>query len=140
MQYIRQQEKNGCAIASLAMVTGKGYWEVRDFFGSRPNEEEGVHTWEVESYLAEHGYAVAPKDRMVRSTKRRQVWPPQRFAPVHLVVVKVFENSPLTHMIVMDANGAIYDPENPDDTLRLSDYHDVLYMAGVYPIEALCAA
>lgn len=133
---IRQKDPYGCALACLAMVTGKAYEEVRAAFvghdfgvSTRELRTGGISYVAVDGYLSDHGYAVR---RLARYDPvlnlHRDPWPVEPFAPVHVCEVI----TSMGHSVVMLADGTVLDP-NREEPGRLSDYAAVNYVAGVYP-------
>lgn len=114
---VRQAHDYGCGIASLAMVTGQTYDEVRTWLlahwpggqgGDTPAEDwlvkRGIYSGIADYYLGRHGYVW----RKVYSGWQQHPWPPEPFAPVHLVMVRQPSNN--SHYVVMRADGVVLDP------------------------------
>src|SRR5687768_6825776 len=96
-QWIPQVDSHGCCIATLAMITNQTYEAVKDGFSSFDNTGVGEHR--LYAYLAEHGYATAVKYPTYSPNEaRREVWPPEPFADVHIVQVITKANTP--HCVV----------------------------------------
>jgi hypothetical protein len=131
VRLVRQEDKYGCAVASLAMVTGKSYAEVRAAF-SHDFTKEGVVFFAWEEYLTHSGYAVARKmqyDALKKST--REPWPAEPFAGVHICEVLTDAGG---HVVVMLRDGTVLDPAT-DEPRRLADYKSVNFVTGVYKVD-----
>ncbi len=129
VEWVAQEHENGCVIASLSMVTGMTYKQVQQSF--KVKVERGVHDDETDAWLAEHGFAVARKERRYKPGKcNRSPWPPAPFADLHLVVVKEDDY----HMVVMLRDGTVLDPATPG-SWRLTDYGSVMWVAAVVSIQ-----
>ena len=128
MNYVSQEDANGCGIAVLAMLTDKSYQEVRAEFLPR-HIEKGMTEWDMNAYLAEHGYAVAHKyPHYMPQQKHRDVWPPEPFASVHYCCMNTTSNT--HHYVVMLADGSILDPAS-SGIKSLADYRIVQNVCGV---------
>jgi hypothetical protein len=124
MNWIGQEEPNGCGVACLAMLTGKTYRQVRDEIG-RSFHNDGCPDSLLDAYLAANGYAVQ------RIFAGEQPYHPQPWAKAHLCVVYAC----MPHLVVMDEDGNVFDPHDHDQQrLRLDDYSDVVSVAGVWPV------
>lgn len=128
IQWVRQQDSQGCVLAVLAMITGKSYAEVKTGFRLRDWNAEGVGLMhDGLAYLAEHGYAAAVKYRhYLPFPQHRDRWPVAPFADVH--VCEVITTQP--HAVVMLRDGTVLDPNTPERQ-RLSNYKGVNVIAGV---------
>ena len=110
MKIVRQEDENGCAIACLAMVLKKTYQQVRkdwrdDFL------KDGLTTNQMVEYLADHNMTVVLKTLLSYATKdsaRDEMMRP--FAPIHIINLKQFCDSPDDHVVVMTADGHLYCP------------------------------
>lgn len=115
---VRQQEKMGCGVACLAMLTGQDYGEVAAAFPGRCFSETGLTDLALRDYLAMRGIRFG--DWRTKSGD----WPPEPFGEVHLCSVHVYPWSPCDHWVVMLATGEVLDPLSPYPW-RLSDYDAV---------------
>lgn len=148
---VRQEDANGCGPACLAMVTGRGYREVRDWFRVRAwqNADEhgrhltdaareavephdftrrGITHWEIERYLAEHGYASALRWQEARLGEARGSWPIAPFADSHICCVQTVLGG---HFVVWLPDGRVLDPAKGETTLADPTYCGVMYIMGV---------
>jgi hypothetical protein len=126
--WVQQKDSHGCVLASLAMITGQTYEQVKagfvDWSGGISLMFDGF------TYLAEHGYAVAPKYIHYHPLKRnRDPWPVEPFADMHLCEVI----TSMAHSVVLLRDGTVLDPNTPEPR-RLSDYMKVNVIAGVVPV------
>lgn len=131
IKWVGQEDTHGCVLAALAMLTGQTYAEVKagftDWSGGISLIFDGF------TYLAEHGYAVAPKYIHYHPLKEnRDPWPVAPFADVHLCEVLTSR----AHAVVLLSNGTVLDPITPEPR-KLSDYVKVNVIAGVVPISCL---
>lgn len=112
------------------MITGKSYAEVKAGFSDRDwvSEAGGVPCAVAGfAYLAEHGFAVAPKYRHYYPLATdRELWPVEPFADIHICTVMTNRS----HAVIMLNDGAVLDP-NLETVMRLSDYSRVDMIAGV---------
>ncbi len=121
----------GCAVASLSMVTGHPYQQVKQYFG-RSFEDGGMSFYDSDQYLADHGYGLARKWRWF-NRRERSPWPPEPFGDVHLCEVQSVVGS---HMVVMLDSGLVLDPATPL-VQRLTDYWQVNSVAAVFRLRAV---
>lgn len=133
VQYVRQEEIYGCAIACLAMITGQTYWEVKKDMNYWPDVggKEGMSVDFVgASYLFEKfGYVAQTKYPTVGYTQaKRENWI-KPFAEIHIVSVQTTG----AHAVVMDAEGNIKDPNLGDIPRKLTDY-DVKSITGFWKV------
>jgi DNA primase large subunit len=136
MKCVHQKHSMGCGLAALAMITGSNYDEIIKFF-SPPIDfnKDGISFRAIDAYLVDHGYAIARKFQHYGffNCPKREIWPPQPFAPIHLCEVRVYENAPCTHFVIMLSNGRILDPIN-DEHKNLNFYFKVISVAGIYKV------
>jgi hypothetical protein len=107
---VKQEDPAGCFVASMAMILGKTYKEVKKDFHN-DFSEEGVNTNHIIDYLGDHGFSVIFKKMTCYNEKnfgRKEMLKP--FAPVHLLVVQSKFDSGCHHAVVMDAKGKLYCP------------------------------
>jgi ABC-type bacteriocin/lantibiotic exporter with double-glycine peptidase domain len=133
-QRIAQKDSHGCAIASLAMVTGHDYDKVKAFYHPRVDfSREGVAWYQAEEYLARHGFAVRRFTRYNPATNElREPWPIAPFADVHMCEVVTVDGG---HSVVMLADGRVLDPwDELRDSLTHPHYIAVHFVAGIYPV------
>lgn len=131
IRHVRQEDSHGCALASLAMVTGETYAEVKAKFSRVGIAQTGVTFFVFEDYLAQHGYACARLmyNDFIRDRKR-EPWPPEPFADVHMCEVMDTNGG---HVVVMLADGTVLDPAT-DERKRLADYASVNFVSGVFKV------
>lgn len=137
-EWIGQRQIRDCGVAALAMLTGKSYEAIAAYFRNPDFSVKGLYLVGIDDYLADHGFAVARKKRYLGffhddKAPPREPWPPEPFAEMHLCEVKVNEKSPVYHFVVMLRDGSCLDPLTPERK-RLSDYHQVLNVAGVFRV------
>ena len=135
--WVRQLHRNGCCVASVAMVAGKTYQEVRGML-AWPVEERGAHEDIVCELLIELGFAYQlryPYDRLSWTGKRygvqchrREVWPPEPSADVHLACVDVPQGA---HCVVWPRHVTVLDPDRPG-TYTLSDYSRLNWVIALF--------
>lgn len=121
----------GCGFAALAMLTGRTYAEVRDYFPEFIHRQ-GCSTASIDPYLGEAGCAIG---RIYGTTaeytdegwvsRPKPDWPIAPPAQVNLCHVKVYARSQVHHWVVLLGDGTVLDPETPEPR-RLADYHEVL--------------
>lgn len=155
VRHVPQVDANGCGVACLAMVTGKSYEEVRDWFWCKAwqNAQRDGRTWadlddperqawerhnfavhgltdhDLEAFLAENGFAYAKKWSNLwqqRMEDRRPSWPPLPFAEAHIVQVYLPSGG---HYVVWTADGRVLDPANGE--CDLTGFSSVGYILGV---------
>lgn len=134
MKHVMQKHKRGCSLASLAMLTGIDYDEILAYFPIDFNEQ-GIYEQCLDNYLVDHGFALSRKHKYPKFGKQREPWPPLPFADMHLCNVKVNQDSPVTHFVIMLGNGDCFDPLTTD-IKHLSDYFEVNNVAGIHKIGA----
>lgn len=106
-KFIAQRTDDDCAIAALAMVTGRSYNKVsQDFYrsGKIPNNDSI-------QYLTDCGLCVVVKDLetwcdQYKSNKRML----QPFAERHFITAKTYTDEKFNHAFVMDKYGRCFDP------------------------------
>jgi len=143
-QWVRQEDPMGCWVASMAMVVGKTYAEVKAETGD--TWKRGGHNWRTGQYLAQNGFAIAlyfdsdqfnqnetPNEHGLHLNKRWADWPFKAFAPIHVCQV----TSPVGgHLVVMLADGSVLDPAIPTRK-SISDYAEVREMIGIWKVSTL---
>lgn len=133
VKWVRQEDSHGCGVACLAMLTAKTYAEVRAWFKRPDFSREGMTFHEVDHYLTEHGYAVARKWQFTQNeekNKRREVWPVEPFAEVHICSVR---NEHANHFVVLLADGKVLDPLFAAPR-TISDYVEVSNVTAVHRV------
>lgn len=128
---IKEQEF-GCAVACLAMVTDKTYWDVAESF-SIDFTRKGMPRPEMMQWLADAGFAIILKEvqfyNHVNDARDEMLKP---FALVHIVSLKQYVDSKLNHAVVMDSKGKLIDsdPKITDKIMR--SVHYVQWVIGLY--------
>jgi ABC-type bacteriocin/lantibiotic exporter with double-glycine peptidase domain len=132
---IAQKDSHGCAVASLAMVTGHDYDRIKAFFPRADFTKSGIAFYQAEEYLARHGFAVRRFTLYDPTTNEpREPWPVAPFADVHMCEVVTAKGA---HSVVMLRDGRVLDPWNESrDSLSHPDYVKVYFVAGVYKVAA----
>jgi hypothetical protein len=123
---IYQEDKFGCALACLAMITGQTYQQVKAGILAWHPDGNGISELITDSYLADHGYAVARKYPHAAHLKEQRSWPPAPFGAVHLVCVGLPAGG---HLVVMLADGSVLDPAS--GYRHISDYPQIMHVAAV---------
>ena len=143
IQWIPQEHKHGCAIATLAMVSGKTYQEVyawfvhhykRQYSNAEPelfdiDKINGLGPHQRDMFLVENGFAHATKYNHLCNEKR-EVWPVEPWADVHICSV---DNEVMSHSIVLLRGGSVLDPLTPYVKV-LRDYLKVNSITAVYKV------
>ena len=132
MKLVRQKESNGCIVASLAMIVGKSYDDVRadHIFSALESEAKGCSFREVEEYLWRHGFAWQEVYRCgPPGNTYKEVWPPRPWADEHICEVA----TSMAHAVVLLRDGTVLDPLT-DEPKRLSDYREVYSVRAVYRV------
>lgn len=128
VRWVQQEDNIGCGLACLAMITGKTYQEVKAAFAPF---ERGITWWETDSYLVDHGYAIARKFKHAAYCKQNRDWPPAPFGDVHICQVYIPAGG---HFIVALRDGSVLDPATPEQR-HISQYN-VEDMAAVVKISS----
>ena len=133
MGWVKQEDVNGCVVASLAMIVGKSYAEVKAELPPKDLSTGAFTAFTAESYLYEHGYVLLKKWKHICSLdKDREQWPVEPFAPVHYVQV-VNGDQGKAHAVVLLENGDVLDPWADATPKKLTDYAQVNEIIGVWP-------
>lgn len=100
--------------------------------------DRGCPYFAAEQLLFNEGFAVQRIWQHDASAgSERAPWPPEPWADLHWCEVEVSPTAPGSHMVVMLADGTVLDPLTPN-LKRLSDYHRVIHVAGVYRVWRRC--
>lgn len=92
------------------MITGKSYDEIRlELFGLA-GKVGPMYGADVANLICKKGFHVSGQVYPMASEPKRPEDLRGPFAPVHLVEIRVFEDSEQMHFIVMDEVGKLYDP------------------------------
>lgn len=122
MKLVRQEEKCGCTIACIAMVTGKTYADIRKDWET-DFDAEGIMLEHTLNYLGDAGFSLLHKHSRNYNHKddhRKELLRP--FAPMHIVRILPAFDSVNGHVVVMDAKGKIYCPGGLSDKEIRSAY------------------
>ena len=107
MKWIRQEDPNGCVVASMAMVLGITYKQARKL-GEPAFGRDRLTTYSMEEILSNFGWATMRRWRCNPVTNKfREAWPLAPFAPIHICSIQMSNGH---HSVVMDKDGRIYDP------------------------------
>lgn len=130
LQWVMQEDAEGCAVATIAMLTGRTYKEVRAQIDGEPwhghNGDwsaDGVSHITVDRLLIAHGYYL----QRVYSNMVPE-WPPPPWSPIHFA--QVVQPSGRNHFVVMRADGVVLDPLHPGEH-RLTDWPKVNNVVGL---------
>ena len=131
--WVAQEDAEGCALATLAMICGQTYAEVKAAVTSdtvesgrwhKPDQDwdvEGATFYTLDWYLARQGFFLQ---------RRYASWglPMEPFAPIHYASVE--QPSKRSHFVVVLADGAVLDPLR-DGRFALSDWPKVNQIVGL---------
>jgi hypothetical protein len=108
-----------------ALEATRPYWDAHG---------PGITPTVVDRVLAEEGRATRTiyRHRSHRLTDLVH-WPPAPIAPIGYAHVMVAASSPGSHLVVLLGDGRVLDPLISEPR-RLSDYHRVYCVAGVYQV------
>lgn len=130
--WVRQEDAEGCGLATLAMLTGKSYGEVKADIDAQDGHghngdwaARGVTRVSLDRYLITHGYYL---QRRYAHFYEPGDWPPEPWAPVHFASVK--QPSGNSHFVVMDTAGRVLDPMREGE-YRLTDWPEVQNVVGL---------
>lgn len=131
---VAQEDAYGCGLATLAMLTGHSYDQVKRNFDAwdRPSwdwDKSGCTHIEVDRYLGWQRMAVIRKYGAWYPSWERVT--PEPFAPLHYAQVQQPSNS--NHFVVMLADGAVLDPYR-EGVYSLSDWPVVNQLVGVFRV------
>lgn len=124
LRRVQQEEPFGCVAACLAMMLDVPYAKAAGML-KRFGDGECYCVASYERVLFDHGWAKCARGRTRADGTRREVWPPEPFAPVHTVNVKVSKDAPVYHYVVWLADGTVLDPLTEAPPAKLADYPHV---------------
>lgn len=131
IKYVAQKYDADCGIACLAMALGLAYSRVEIDFAPF-TKTDGMNPDATRNYIASQGYSVVSKTAAfyskVKENNSRMLKP---FAPVHLVRVKIFANSKMNHLVVMDSKGRVFDPSE-ESVKSLAEYYEIIEVIGCW--------
>lgn len=140
VQWVRQEDRLGCSIAVLAMITGLSYQDVRAAVGFNGNLGSSCGARQVE-WLREHGFETTicfhktspacPADY----DRRADFIPVARPYLLWLSVGPRVGEGIWRHSVLQLPDGTIWDPEHSAPR-RLTDYPELWQVRVVVPMEA----
>lgn len=136
MKHVLQKDEWGCVFATLAMLTGREYdeikAEVRERFpaDSKAGAEHGINYMDAWEWLSEAGYFWQQRYMYHYRSIPREDWPPAPWCELHYCEVVVTPTSPSSHAVVMLADGSVLDPLTTEPR-RLTDYHKTNLVLGL---------
>jgi hypothetical protein len=134
LRWVRQEDRSGCAPATLAMLTGRTYAEARDLIDALWDEPKdwtdgGGNEMDLDRVLYADGFFIQRRYRAWSERGSRAVLPfPEPFAPLHYCMVRQPSNN--YHFVVMLADGAVLDPMR-EGRFRLRDWPEVTQVVGI---------
>lgn len=121
INYIRQEDKYGCALACMAMILGISYKEIKNMWPEKYGTHEGVADFMQASFLFTKGYLNHTEYKTEAHTQRKRKpseWI-KPFAPMHIVSA-ITSNGP--HALLWMSDRRVYDP-NMRGIQKISDYN-----------------
>lgn len=113
LRWVGQEDEMGCGVATLAMITGKTYEQVKSDLHFIDLTKEGIDDFTFIKYLAEHG--------LIPVKVESEISQHHHLASIYLCVVTVEKDISGEHFVLMLKNGQVFDPLTPD-IRNLSDY------------------
>lgn len=134
IERIQQRGPNDCGIAAIAMACGVPYEDVLPLLNK--GSGGGINETDMYDWMLANGWAwqlVYRNQRLEHGKyQQREPWPPQPFAPAHIVMVRATQD---WHFTVMDGAGRVFDPWTDDrKSLDHPDYRDISWVMGVWKI------
>lgn len=131
VKFVKQEDRCGCAVASMAMALGKTYGEVKKDF-CNDFIDEGIKTADIIEYLGNSGCSIVYKKiecwNHIDFARKEMLKP---FAPVHIVCIQ-WKYDSNHHAVVMTDKGKILCPcETPAKGVK--EAYSILEVIGVYP-------
>ena len=144
MEWVKQEDAQGCAIAVAAMMCGLAYQEAKAHFLKRQTDagKRCIGGYEFHEFLKGRGwdyvfYACRYRTYSSLGKSQTQTWPPSRerlFEEEGLDLVSCHvmpaPGSDLAHAVLMLPDGRIMDPERSDPVASLDFYPETLYVTG----------
>jgi hypothetical protein len=121
LKLVRQEEKCGCSIACIAMITGQSYSAVRQQW-HHDFSADGIDIDKTKEFLRHRGFALVHKvarDVGHIDKVRQEMLRP--FAPVHLVRILTKFDS-FGHLVVMAEDGTLLCPDGNSDEVTRNAY------------------
>jgi hypothetical protein len=135
VRHVRQEDACGCVCASLAMVTGRSYAEVRNHSHFRGVDwiSSGITHHAAQGYLSLTGFAAGLVYRWLPGLvdgkqPALDEWPPRPFAPAHIIAINGGR-----HDVVWLPDGTVFDPM-VDEPRHIEACGDVSYVLGVWKV------
>ena len=139
IRHVAQEEPNGCVAATLAMVIGVGYQTATTILADRKHGD-CYSTVAAFQELWRRGWRTLPVGR-VRNEAREVIrqYPPEPFADLHIVSVKVSAGSPVYHSVVWCRDGTVLDPLTEEAVHRRMNeaFPDACIVASVHRMSLL---
>lgn len=134
IERIQQRGPNDCGIAAIAMACGVPYDDVLPLL--KKGSGGGINETDMYDWMLANGWAwqLVYKNQRIEQGKYqpREPWPPQPFAPSHIVMVRATQD---WHFTVMDGDGRVFDPWTDDrKSLDHPDYRDISWVMGLWPV------
>lgn len=132
IKLIKQKDKCGCAVACVAMVTGKSYKDIAFDF-NQGFSEQGLVLDQTIEYLGNAGFSIIHKEIkhwMNISFGRSELLKP--FAPVHVIRTVDKFDSESGHLAVMTKKGKILCPSGVSDKVIRRDSYAITDCIGLY--------
>lgn len=128
VRWVGQEDAWGCGLATLAMISGRSYSEVKasvDSWAEHDWAVNGATHYTLDRYLTEDGWF---------SQRRYESWglPMDAFAPIHYA--SVAQPSGRGHFVVVLENGLVLDPLRKG-IYALSDWERVNQLVGLWKPE-----
>lgn len=138
--YVQQPNGYGCAIACCAMIVGKNYFQMEQWFLdnglARERMEKGLWSGIYFEALWRHGFVRHERFRHdpIMNAPSAAPWPPAPFAPIHFCTADVPGGH---HAFVMLGDGRVLDPFKPERTsIAHPDYIDIACVMGLWRVGA----
>ncbi len=135
IQHVVQQERMGCGVACVAMLSGKTYQQVRALFDpdhpKRDFVNSGLNDLVMPQLLRAAGLAgVITYPYNPLTGERRTEWP---LLPAGDAIFCV-QSDQGAHYVVRDKFGVVYDPALMKTKQSLDRYAEVFYYIEIFPI------
>lgn len=120
--FVKQEQEAGCAIACIAMILGKSYWDIEKSF-LNDFSKQGIVIQNVIDYLSANGVTVIRKghygynDR--EDNNKRMIKP---FADIHYISFQQFVDVDNNHALVMTKNGKLICPTKKYEADKINCY------------------
>lgn len=133
MKYVAQEESGGCMVATIAMIVGKTYAEIRAM--CEDSYQDGIHWIIAADILADLGYATMSRyHHHPRLKSERGIWPCAPFAPAHFIVLEATQGP---HAVAADAFMKVFDPfKRERESLAHPDYGKIHHIEGIFKVGA----